>query len=262
MAVINADLRITANELIAEDTWALRFHSPELSTQLLPGQFLNILTSEHIDPLLRRPYSISNVIGDECEIMFSLLGKGTRALSRKQVGDRIGVLGPLGNTFGFDKAIGTAILVAGGIGVAPFPFLTRALQQREIPILTFLGVRSAARAVSRGLINLHLATDDGSAGFHGSVIAALTDHLDAQHVDRPMIFACGPNPMLKATQQLALDRGIPCELSLESEMACGIGICQGCPVERHQGERKFALVCTEGPCFDSNDILFQEPHHA
>ncbi|MFZ1731298.1 MAG: dihydroorotate dehydrogenase electron transfer subunit [Bacteroidota bacterium] len=262
MAVINADLRVTAIEMIAEDTWALRFHSPELASQLRPGQFLNILTTEQIDPLLRRPYSISNVIGDECEIMFSLLGKGTHALSRKQPGDTIGVLGPLGNTFGYEKKFGTAIIVAGGIGIAPFPFLTRELQQREIPLLTFLGARNAARVVSRGLTNLHLATDDGSAGFHGNVIAALTEHLETHDVDSPMIFACGPNAMLKAAQQFAADRGIPCELSLESEMACGIGICQGCPIERHQGERKFALVCTEGPCFDSNDILFHEHHHA
>ncbi|MFA6232773.1 MAG: dihydroorotate dehydrogenase electron transfer subunit [Bacteroidota bacterium] len=262
MAVINADLRVTANEKIAEDTWALRFHSPELAAQLRPGQFLNILTSEQIDPLLRRPYSISNVIGEECEIMFSLVGKGTRALSRKLPGDMIGVLGPLGNTFGYEKKIGTAIIVAGGIGVAPFPFLTRELQRREIPFLTFLGARSAGRVVSRGLSNLHVATDDGSAGFHGNVIAALTEHLESHSLDNPMLFVCGPNPMLKAAQEFALDRGIACELSLESEMACGIGICQGCPIERHQGERKFALVCTEGPCFDSNEILFHEHQRA
>lgn len=262
MAVINADLRVTANELIAEDTYALRFHSPELAAQLHPGQFLNILTSEHIDPLLRRPYSISNVYGDECEIMFSLVGKGTHALSQKKEGDSIGVLAPLGNTFGYEKEFGTAIIVAGGIGVAPFPFLTKELQVREIPLITFLGARNASRVVSRGLANLQLATDDGSAGYHGTVIGLLGDYLARHEIDRPRIFACGPNPMLKATQQFAHDRGIPCELSLESEMACGIGICQGCPIERHEGERKYALVCTEGPCFDSHDIIFHEHQHA
>ncbi|MBE0644981.1 MAG: dihydroorotate dehydrogenase electron transfer subunit [Bacteroidetes bacterium] len=262
MAVINADLRVTANELIAEETWALRFQSPELAAQLRPGQFLNILTSDQIDPLLRRPYSISNVIGDECEIMYSLVGKGTHALARKRPGDTLGVLGPLGNTFGYEKPFGTAIIVAGGIGVAPFPFLTRELQQREIPLITFLGARNAARVVARGLANLHVATDDGSEGYHGTVIAALDAYLAMHSIAAPMIFACGPNPMLKAAQQFARERGIACELSLESEMACGIGICQGCPVERHQGERKYALVCTEGPCFDSNDILLHEHHHA
>ena len=262
MAVINADLRVTANDRIAEDTWVLRFHSPELAAQLRPGQFLNILTSGHIDPLLRRPYSISNVDGDECELMYALLGKGTHALAEKRPGDTIGVLGPLGNSFGYEKDFHTAIIVAGGIGVAPFPFLTAELQRREIPLITFLGARSADRVVSRGLANLQVATDDGSMGHHGTVIALLESAFGDYEIRNPRIFACGPNAMLHATQQFAHARGIPCELSLESEMACGIGICQGCPIERVEGERKYALVCTEGPCFDSHDITFEGHHHA
>ena len=262
MSTINADMEVTAISEIAEDTYVLRFHSADLASRLRPGQFMNILTSEAVEPLLRRPYSISQVEGDECEIMFSLLGKGTHLLARKRVGDRIGVLGPLGNTFGYEKDFGTAIIVAGGIGIAPFPYLTRELQRRERPLLTFLGARSAGRVVTRGLHNLHVATDDGSQGFHGNVIACLDAYLSANEVDRPMIFACGPNAMLQATQQYAHAHDIPCELSLESEMACGIGICQGCPIEKHHGERKYSLVCTDGPCFDSHDIIFHEQHHA
>ena len=262
MSLINADLEVTAISQVAEDTFALRFHSPELAARLKPGQFLNILTSEAIEPLLRRPYSISRIEGEECEILFSLLGKGTHLLSRKRVGDRIGVFGPLGNTFGYDKDFGTALIVAGGIGIAPFPYLTAELQRRDIPVVTFLGARSSARVVRSGLVNLQVATDDGSEGYHGTVIDCLDAYLAEHPVQRPMIFACGPNPMLKATQAYALERDIPCELSLESEMACGIGICQGCPIEKHHGERKYALVCTEGPCFDSHDIVFHEHHHA
>lgn len=262
MSVINSDVEVTANEQVAEETFALRFHSPSLAAQMLPGQFINIRVSDAVEPLLRRPYSISSVHGDECEIMFSLLGKGTHILATKTPGDHIGVIAPLGNTFGYDREFGTAIIVAGGIGVAPFPHLTRFLQERERPVLTFLGARSAGRVVTRGLANVQVATDDGSEGFHGTVIQALAAHLDAHPVDAPRIFACGPNPMLQATQAFAQERGIPCELSLESEMACGIGICQGCPVERTEGERKYALVCTDGPCFDSHDIIFHEHHHA
>ncbi|MBN1449273.1 MAG: dihydroorotate dehydrogenase electron transfer subunit, partial [Bacteroidetes bacterium] len=156
MSVINADVEVTANEQVAEETFALRFHSPELAAQLKPGQFLNILVSEAVEPLLRRPYSISRVFGDECEILFSLLGKGTHILAGKRPGDTIGVLGPLGNTFGYEKSFGTAVIVAGGIGVAPFPHLTETLRQRGTPILTFLGARSAARVVTRGLENVQL----------------------------------------------------------------------------------------------------------
>lgn len=261
MTTVNADLKVTAIETIAEDTFTLRFQSPELARQLKPGQFINIQVSDRIEPLLRRPYSISSIHGDECEIMFSLLGKGTHILAQKRPGDTIGVLGPLGNTFGYEKSFSTAIIVAGGIGVAPFPYLTRMLEDKGIPTLTFLGARNSSRVVRDGLTNLHVATDDGSEGYHGTVIEALEDYLREHEVENPMLFACGPNPMLQATQSFAHDRGIPCELSLESEMACGIGICQGCPIEHHGGERKYTLVCTEGPCFDSQDIIFHE-HHA
>ncbi|MCB2205858.1 dihydroorotate dehydrogenase electron transfer subunit [bacterium] len=262
MSLINADLEVTSIAQVAEETYALRFHSPELAARLKPGQFMNILTSEAVEPLLRRPYSISRVEGEECEILFSLLGKGTHILAQKRVGDHIGVVGPLGNTFGYEKDFGTAIIVAGGIGVAPFPYLTAELQRREIPVITFLGARTTARVVRDGLTNLEVATDDGSEGHHGTVIACLDEYLSAHEIDRPMIFACGPNPMLKATQEYAREKQLPCELSLESEMACGIGICQGCPIEKHEGERKYSLVCTDGPCFDSNDIIFHEHHHA
>lgn len=262
MSVINTDFSVLSNECVADETYALCFSAPELAARILPGQFMNIRVDDAMDPLLRRPYSISSVHEDVCEILYSVVGKGTGILARKRPGDLIGVFGPLGNTFGYEKDFGTAVIVAGGIGVAPFPYLTRELLKREIPVLTFLGARSASRAVTRGLANVHLATDDGSGGFHGTVIARMEQHFAAHVVENPRIFACGPNPMLKATQDFAAAHGIPCELSLESEMACGIGICQGCPIERTEGERKYALVCTDGPCFDSRDIIFHEHHHA
>ncbi len=256
MITVNSDVTVTAIEQVADETWALRFHSPELAGSFKPGQFMNIRVNDSIEPLLRRPYSISDVDGEECEIMFAVIGKGTTILSRKQPGDTIGILGPLGNTFGYEKDFSTALIVGGGIGIAPFPFLTKELNRRGIPQHTFLGARSAGRVVRKGLENLHVATDDGSEGYHGTVIDCLVEFLDDNIIEKPMMFACGPNPMLKATQEFAGTRGIPCELSLESEMACGIGICQGCPIEKREGDRKYALVCADGPCFDSNDIRF------
>jgi dihydroorotate dehydrogenase electron transfer subunit len=262
MSIVNSDFEVLSNHRVAEETFALRFRSPELARLLRPGQFLNIRVNDSIDPLLRRPYSISTIDGDDCEILYTVMGKGTSILARKQPGDSIGVLGPLGNTFGYERPMGTAVLVAGGIGVAPFPLLTRELLKQEIPVITFLGVRNAARIVTAGLSNTHIATDDGSSGYHGSVIDCMEEYFASHDIDAPRLFACGPNPMLKATQDFATRRDLPCELSLESEMACGVGICQGCPIERVQGERTYALVCTEGPCFDANDILFHEHHHA
>ncbi len=260
---VHARLPVTSVREVAEDTFALRFLAPELAAVVRPGQFLNILTSESIDPLLRRPYSISNVDGDECEIMFARVGKGTAHLADKRAGDHIGVLGPLGNTFGYEKDdFTTALIVAGGIGVAPFPYLTAEFTRRGTPVRTFLGARSAQRVVTGGLVNVELATDDGSAGYHGTIVACMATSLAARPAVRPRIFACGPTRMLEAVQAFALSHGIPCELSLESEMACGIGICQGCPIEHKEKDRKYALVCTDGPCFEAGAVTFAHGDHA
>ena len=258
MNPFQAEVRITRNILIAEETYALRFECEQLATQILPGQFINIRVNTSFDPLLRRPYSISNVYGNECEILFATVGKGTGILSKKKPGDSIHILGPLGNTFGYTKDFQTALIVAGGIGIAPFPLLIDELRRREKLIHSFIGARTKARVIDDLLPNTQIATDDGSEGFQGTVVSCLDAFLQDHAVDSPFIFACGPNAMLNAVQNYAGIMNIPCELSLESEMACGIGICQGCPVEHVGGERKYALVCTDGPCFDASKIIF---HH-
>jgi dihydroorotate dehydrogenase electron transfer subunit len=256
--ILNKAVPITFRKQLTPSVFALRFPAPEICGDAEPGQFVNILVSDSSDPLLRRPYSISNIIGEECEILFAVLGKGTNILAQKQVGDVIGVLGPLGNHFGYDKDFATALILGGGIGAAPFPFLTRKLRQKNVRIESFIGARSSSLIVTEGLLNVHVSTDDGSTGFHGNIVACLNDFLSTNPVERPMIFACGPTAMLRAVQTHAEKHGIRCELSLESEMACGMGICQGCPVEHLDADRKYALVCTDGPCFDSGSIKFKE----
>ena len=256
MSRVNNDCPVISNREIARETYALRFASPELASECKPGQFINVRVDSSYDPLLRRPYSISNVYGDECEILYAVIGKGTAALSGKRAGDTLGIIGPLGNTYGYSGDFSTALLLAGGIGVAPFPLLTGELKSRGIEVHTFIGARSADRIVRSGLLDVHVSTDDGSEGFHGTVVELLHRYLTENTIAKPRIFACGPNAMLKAAQALAGGMNLPCELSLESEMACGIGICQGCPIERSSGEQKYALVCTDGPCFDSRVIAF------
>lgn len=259
---VNKTFVITRHRKVAEQTYSIRFQSPELADSIRPGQFLTIRVAESFDPILRRPYSISNVDGDECEIMFAVAGKGTNILAAKREGDTIGVLGPLGNTFGYEKEFETAVILAGGIGVAPFPYLTRFLKERGKPIVTIVGARNAGRVVTQGLENPIVATDDGSEGFHGNVVECLDGLLTREALPDPIIFACGPNAMLNAVQAYAERTGIQCELSLESEMACGMGICQGCPIKHRDAPREYALVCTDGPCFDSRVIVFNEHTHA
>lgn len=259
---VNKTFTITRHYQVAEDTYCIRFKSPELASTIKPGQFFNVRVEDSFDPMLRRPYSISNVYDDEIEMMFAIAGKGTSILARKREGDTIGVIGPLGNTFGYEKEFGTAVILAGGIGVAPFPYLTAEFKRRGIPFVTIVGARSASRVVKQGLDNPIIATDDGSEGFHGNVVQCFDELKKSRSFVDPMLFACGPNPMLKAVQDYAADTDVKCELSLESEMACGMGICQGCPIEHHDAPRKYALVCTDGPCFDSRVIEFHHHTHA
>lgn len=258
---ISRSVRILDTARVAFATRRITVEAADIAAEAAPGRFLNILTDPGYDPLLRRPYSISDVREKEVDILFSVVGKGTSRLAALQEGDWIEVLGPLGNSFGLDRDFGTAVLVGGGIGIAPFPLATRILEQKGRPFHVVYGTRTAELLIRHGGIHLphvHHATDDGTAGFQGNVIGLLEELLP--ELDRPMLFACGPTPMLAAVQAWALAKDLPCELSLESEMACGIGICQGCPVPRESEERSYALACTEGPCFDARSIRLCTHH--
>ena len=257
MNKLQREVAITHNEPVARDTYALRVHFPELASVAEPGQFVTIRVDDTLDPLLRRPYSISRPMGDECEFLYYVIGKGTKILARKKPGDTVNIMGPLGNSFGVHDDYETAILVGGGIGVAPFPFLTTRLIDLGKEVVTFLGTRTAKMILEDNLVNLHVATDDGTVGFHGTVVACMDAWFNAASITKPKIFSCGPTPMLAAVQSWVREKGIPCELSLESEMACGFGICQGCPVEHRDAKRTYALVCTDGPCFNAEDITLK-----
>ena len=247
--------RVQSCQEVAAKTFLLRFNSPEIAGSAQPGQFVNILAAEAgKGPFLRRPFSIFRVEYDIIEVIFHVVGIGTNLLSRKQPGDWIDVIGPLGQPFHGNAEYNTALLVAGGIGVAPFPFLTDDLLKRGKRIETFVGYRNAGQVFTEHLQNVHIATDDGSNGFHGNVVQLLESSLVQNNFDKAKIFACGPTVMLKALTGLAKRKNICCEMSLEGQMACGYGICQGCAVERTEGTPKYALVCKDGPAFLSTEV--------
>jgi len=240
---------------VGEGIHVLSFSSSHISRSVRAGQFVNIKVEEATDPLLRRPFSVYRVSGSDVEIVFNVVGKGTNALSRKGPGDVIDVLGPLGVPFVTSgDEFDTGVLVAGGLGVAPLPMLTAALLAAGKSIITFLGARSARQLIEGHLENLHVATEDGSRGFSGNVVALTRKTLADRPATRPKIFGCGPMPMLRALAELARVLGIPCEVSLEGPMGCGMGICQGCPVELAGEEKKYALMCRDGPTFDIRNI--------
>jgi dihydroorotate dehydrogenase electron transfer subunit len=243
---------------ITDQIYRLTFEWAELAATVQPGQFVNIRVSETEEPLLRRPFSVSRVEGDLVEIVLQIVGTGTKILSEKHPGEMLDVLGPLGQPFRLEADFGTALIVAGGLGVAPFPLLTAALQKKGKQIETFVGFRNVWHVFTEHLINVHLATDDGSTGFHGTVVKLIEEYLDQNPSGKFKIFACGPTKMLMALTEIAKQKSICCELSLEGQMACGVGICQGCPVELVDGAKKYALVCKDGPTFLASEINLRE----
>jgi dihydroorotate dehydrogenase electron transfer subunit len=248
-------LRVQTKEIIAGTIVLLRLRSAAIAAAAKPGQFLNIrIDGGSTQPLLRRPFSISRIEGEDIELLISVVGKGTSKLAEKKAGDIVDVIGPLGNSFRIDSEHQTALLVGGGVGVAPFPFLSHELQKRGKKVMVFAGFRNASFVYTRHLDPVVLATDDGSVGKRGTVIDLLREHAGEYPAGETKIFACGPTVMLRALKEFAEQERICCEMSLEGEMACGVGLCQGCPVERAEGHPKFALTCKDGPNFLSTEI--------
>jgi dihydroorotate dehydrogenase electron transfer subunit len=247
--------QVLAVQSVAENTFLLVLHAPSIAPHVKPGQFLNVRVEESLDPLLRRPFSVYQTDGDRLELLFNVVGKGTRILSQKRKGEMLDVLGPLGVPFKLDdERFSTGILVAGGLGVAPMPLTTRELVRQGKDVRTFLGARTKGALVTTHLVNVAIATDDGSAGVRGTVVDLLEKAWSSGPFVKPKIFACGPHSMLKATAALAERLDIPCEVSLEGPMGCGVGICQGCPVELNDPAKKYALMCKDGPTFDARAI--------
>ncbi len=239
----------------------LKFHNPFVAANTLPGQFVNVLPKAGFsDPLLRRPFSVYHTDGENAEIIIQDHGRGTGILANTKVGEYLDVLGPLGKPWHHDSDYQTAILLIGGVGVASMPLLTRLLISSNKSHKTYYGARTTSLFADEYLSNIEYSTDDGSRGFHGTVIDNLRKDLKAEKYDQPKIFVCGPTGMMRAAIALSNEFQIPCEVSLETEMACGIGICQGCPIETSSIEaekigRKFHLVCTHGPSFEKEQIV-------
>ncbi len=254
--MIQVESPITSIENPSENIFILTFNSPRIAALAEPGQFLNIKVNDSTVPLLRRPFSVYNINGNEVSIIFNIIGQGTQILSTKKVGNTLNVMGPLGNSFHIEEDFLNAVLVGGGLGVAPLPLLAKKLKINKKRIITFLGARRADTLITSYLEDIKIATDDGSAGYHGTVVALVEQYLQSKKIEKPKIYACGPVPMLNALADMIKLYPIECEMSLEVKMACGFGICQGCPVELSTSDRKYALVCKDGPMFNSRIIKF------
>ncbi|MBI2805360.1 MAG: dihydroorotate dehydrogenase electron transfer subunit [Planctomycetes bacterium] len=264
---------IVENVRIARGTCQIRLHCPELAAAIRPGQFVMVRSTQGTDPLLGRPFALYDTVLDDdgkpigIDVVYLVVGKLTALLATLKEGDTLETWGPLGN--GFPDPVGDkhVALVAGGIGQTPFLAHIRELlgargyggqlpRRRVQNVSLYYGVRSAdlAAGVSdfqKAGATVHLASNDGSIGHLGFVTDLLARHVASQHV-----FGCGPEPMLHALAGYAERRGIPCHLSLETPMACGVGICFSCvtPVKTPDGGWDYKRVCVDGPVFDARSL--------
>ena len=252
MFIVNSP--VVETKQVHENIFIQKIHSPEIARLIKPGQFLNIRVSENTFPLLRRPFSVCDVDGENIFLMFNILGEGTRILSHKHSGDLVDILGPLGNGFKLEGDYKTAIIVAGGLGAAPFPYLTREIKNKK-SIMSFVGGRTKQDVICYGMENLILSSDDGSIGFKGNVVQSLQKYIDKIDIASSKVFACGPNAMLRVLKDFCLKNNLDCEVSTECAMACGFGICQGCPIESTSNSDKYLLVCKDGPVFNVKDVV-------
>lgn len=258
----NADLG-SGNHLV-------EFELPEQAREMEPAQFFMLGVPDSA-VLLRRPYSVCGLPGTfadapprAAQILYKVVGRGTGLLAALAPGATIRLLGPLGRGFRRPASPGVRpVLVAGGIGSAPFPALAARLRDHDLPPVLFYGARSAGDLplldwFREACESVEVTTEDGSAGRRGLVTTPLERLLDESAPEGLHVYACGPEPMLKAVRSLTIGRGVPCDLSLEAHMACGFGVCLGCvvPAHRPDGSVGYDRVCVEGPVMPAESLAW------
>ncbi len=229
-----------------------------------PGQFIQLRIGSLTDPLLRRPVSIhlADPAAGRIRLLVRNAGRGTALIARSKAGDELDLLGPLGRGFPFLAEEHPALLVGGGIGMAPLFFAAVQRQRAGLPFELLLGGRKGLllppdEYFSASGLNPLLITEDGSRGGCGTVTALLEKRLAL--IRKPArIHACGPGPMLPQVVKLARSAGIPVHLSLESRMACGVGACLGCVLPVYAGESmEYRRVCRDGPVFNGEEVYLE-----
>lgn len=272
--IVQALVPVIENVPLARSTYRVRIHAPELARAIHPGQFVMIRLPGSTDPLLGRPFALYDTVLDAqgqavaVDIVYLVVGKLTGLLAKVRPGDAVEVWGPLGN--GFPELAGRdhVALVAGGIGQTPFLAYVRELlggrgyggrppQRAARRVSLFYGVRTADLAAGvedfrAAGAEVYLASDDGSLGFAGFVTQLLERQEPPAH-----LVGCGPEPMLRALTAVAQRWGVPCHLSLETPMACGVGICFSCVTRVRTGDGwDYRRVCVDGPVFDAAGLAW------
>jgi len=276
---------VVENRDLGHGVWLLRLRDAELAADCVAGCFVMIGVGVSLSPMLRRPFSVQRVQGDIYDILYRDVGVGTRLMTELVVDQNVPVLGPLGNSFTMPEPGERAVLLGGGVGIPPMVALADRLEatgHRDWE--AFLGVGSSKdsgcfvgfdeRYGTETVYaeRVHRATMDGSIGFLGHVVAAWLDRWEEQSEGPPgtaRLYACGPMVMLRAVAEAAAERALPCEVSVETMMGCGMGACMSCVIEssdaRDPAKRaamspydRWLLACRKGPVFDARAIVLED----
>jgi dihydroorotate dehydrogenase electron transfer subunit len=255
---------VVSNNKISEGIYKTILYAPDISAYSHPGQFVNILPSYNWEYVMRRPMSIASQGDDNISIIYKAIGEGTRIMANWKKGSQVDLIGPLGNYWGNYQS-GYPILIGGGVGIAPILNLHTQLKKDCIQHILIMGARNSQEHFLKHDPDNHIymSTDDGSVGINGNVVDAFKIIFpNGEYPADGKIFSCGPPMMMESVRKYALEHHLKCDLALETIMACGIGICQGCTVERkmnnmagHSYRTHYALACMDGPIFTAEEII-------
>lgn len=256
MAKVKIKSTVAEQKKLAEGIYSMWLLAEEIAVQAKPGQFISVYSNDK-SRVLPRPISICEIDREQgkLRIVYRVVGKGTEEFSKALAGDTFEILGPLGNGFPLEKAKGKRVLmVGGGIGVPP---MLQTAKEAEAKAVIVSGYRNSDLFLKEELENagsLYIATEDGSVGTKGNVLDAIREN----DIQADVMFACGPTPMLRALKQYAEEKNMPCWISMEEKMACGIGACLACVCQSKNVDAHSHVhnkrICKDGPVFLSTEV--------
>jgi len=256
MEKIQNKFRVVANKKLCPRFYRLSLDAKPLVKSIKPGQFIHIRVKDSLEPFFRRPFSVFRA-QKYADIFYEAIGPGTKILADKKKGDELDILGPLGNSFSLPpKGTKTVVMVAGGIGVAPFLIFSDLLKSKGYNLMLLYGARTKGHTFNMkdfkaNGCQVFVATDDGSVGTKGRV-SNLFSKIPLDH-KTTFLYTCGPNPMMAAVQAFAKENNLRGQASCEEVMACALGACLGCSIETTSG---YKTVCYDGPVFDLQEVKF------
>lgn len=256
MAKLKMKSTVIEQKMIADGICSMWLDAKEVAVQAKPGQFISVYSNDK-SRVLPRPISICEIDREKgtLRIVYRVVGKGTEEFSKAEAGDSFEILGPLGNGFPIEEAKGKKVLmIGGGIGVPPMLQTAKEIEGEAIIVSGYRNQDLFLKEELESAGTLFIATEDGSVGTKGNVVDAIREN----QIEADMMFACGPKPMLRALKNYALEKGIPCWISMEEKMACGVGACLACvcqskDVDSHSHVHN-KRICKDGPVFISTEV--------